>query len=582
MPPQQQKLVFESHPDGTRLCVIATNVAETSLTIPNIKYVVDSGKVKEKVYDKMTGVSTFNITWISQASAEQRAGRAGRTAPGHCYRLYSSAVYNEFSEFTLPEIKRRPIDDVVLLMKAKLLPVINFPYPTPPDYVQIVHAIDRLKKLGALEIFHNTNNSLQIKKQKKNEPVKDGTKITELGRIMQLFPVAPRFGKMLALSAQKNLLPYSVILVAALTVPEVLSEVPLNESENSEETRKKWVSRRMIWSGVGNKKQLGDPYVLLHAVLEAAKADSLRSQIKGGSKVFCAENGLRHKAVVEVLKLHRQLASEINKMASSDLLLDFKKPLPTPDDQTAKLLRQILLLGFVDHVAKKVDENEIKDPAERPKWKNAYRSIELEDPIFLPSSSVLNDTKPQWIVYQEIYESNKLYIRGVTAIEPEWLCLLAPAHCSFSAPLETPLPSYDPEKDRILCYRSAKFGPAGWEIPDTQVEYPREDKDFFKWFAYFFLLGDICLPLKSFTKFLKEPKTLINPVAIRFRVQRDELLRTLSSQNATSLERLKEIWNENPKYLLSIYLKWINDDSIIDDVKRIWPPIIIEKSTDWD
>lgn len=79
--------MFAPPPEGTRLCIIATNVAETSLTIPGVKYVVDSGKVKTKLYDKLTGVSAFDVTWTSKAAANQRAGRAGRTGPGHCYRL---------------------------------------------------------------------------------------------------------------------------------------------------------------------------------------------------------------------------------------------------------------------------------------------------------------------------------------------------------------------------------------------------------------------------------------------------------------------------------------------------------------
>ena len=88
--------------------MVATNVAETSLTIPGIRYVVDTGRVKTKFYDKVTGVSSFNVTWTSQAAGNQRAGRAGRTGPGHCYRLYSSACFNdEFEKFSVPDIARR-------------------------------------------------------------------------------------------------------------------------------------------------------------------------------------------------------------------------------------------------------------------------------------------------------------------------------------------------------------------------------------------------------------------------------------------------------------------------------------------
>jgi len=111
LPVNEQLRVFQPPPEGSRLCVVATNVAETSLTIPGIKYVVDCGRVKERVYDRTTGVESFQIRWISKASAAQRAGRAGRTGPGHCYRLYSSAVFErDFAQFSVPEILKYPIE----------------------------------------------------------------------------------------------------------------------------------------------------------------------------------------------------------------------------------------------------------------------------------------------------------------------------------------------------------------------------------------------------------------------------------------------------------------------------------------
>jgi len=102
--------VFEAVPEKTRLVVIATNIAETSLTIPGISYVVDCGRVKQKVFDKATGMSSYVVTWTSQAAANQRAGRAGRTGPGHCYRLFSSAVYQELPQHSIPDILTIPID----------------------------------------------------------------------------------------------------------------------------------------------------------------------------------------------------------------------------------------------------------------------------------------------------------------------------------------------------------------------------------------------------------------------------------------------------------------------------------------
>jgi ATP-dependent RNA helicase DHX37/DHR1 len=120
LPASQQLQVFQDIPEGERLVVVATNVAETSLTIPGIKYVVDTGKEKVKNYDHATGMSSYEVQWISKASASQRAGRAGRTGPGHCYRLYSAAAYGKddlFPEFAEPEIKKIPVEGVVLMLK---------------------------------------------------------------------------------------------------------------------------------------------------------------------------------------------------------------------------------------------------------------------------------------------------------------------------------------------------------------------------------------------------------------------------------------------------------------------------------
>lgn len=115
LPTRDQLKVFEEAPGSSRLCILATNVAETSLTIPGIRYVVDCGRSKERNFDKTTGVQSFDIGWVSKASAMQRAGRSGRTGPGHCYRLYSSAVYErDFPEFAEAEILRMPIEGMLI------------------------------------------------------------------------------------------------------------------------------------------------------------------------------------------------------------------------------------------------------------------------------------------------------------------------------------------------------------------------------------------------------------------------------------------------------------------------------------
>ncbi len=160
---EKQARVFEQVPENCRLCVVATNVAETSLTIPNIKYVIDTGKIKMKFFDKITGVSTFRVQWTSKASADQRSGRAGRTSPGHCYRLYSSALFNdEFPQFAEPEIRRKPVEDLILQMKDLGIDrIANFPFPTPPDPVAVKAAENLLVQLGALELDNLRNKNMK-------------------------------------------------------------------------------------------------------------------------------------------------------------------------------------------------------------------------------------------------------------------------------------------------------------------------------------------------------------------------------------------------------------------------------------
>lgn len=156
----------------------------------------------QRKYDVQNGIQTFQVSWISKASAAQRAGRAGRTGPGHCYRLYSSALFDShFDDFAQPEILRVPIEGVVLQMKSiNIDAVVNFPFPTPPDRTSLKHAEIILGHLSALD-------STTL-----------GSHITDLGRTMSLFPVTPRFSKMLVSARQHGCLPFVIAIVASLSV----------------------------------------------------------------------------------------------------------------------------------------------------------------------------------------------------------------------------------------------------------------------------------------------------------------------------------------------------------------------------
>ncbi|XP_012288521.1 probable ATP-dependent RNA helicase kurz [Orussus abietinus] len=446
LPSYKQAKVFEEPPEGCRLCVVSTNVAETSLTIPNVKYVVDSGRCKTRIYDKVTGVSTFHVCYTSKAAADQRSGRAGRTSPGHCYRLYSSAVFNDqFEQFSEPEIRRKPVDDLLLQMKVMNIDkVVNFPFPTSPDITQLMSAENRLRVLGALE---------EVPSMKQD---KFSAKVTPLGRSIAAFPVAPRYGKMLALSHQHDLLQYTVCLVAALSVQELLIEGPSEQSEGN--LKNKWLQIRRKWAGTGNSLLLGDPMVLLRAVGAAEHAS-----VHGKLTTFCEQNGLRHKAIVEVRKLRQQLTNEIM-INISDLNLIVDSEMSPPTEVQAKLLQQIVLAGMADQVARKVSPDECKDEKERRKCKYAYKTLEMEEPVFMHSSSVLRKTNPEWVVYQELFETNKVYMRGITAIQPEWLPKFVPSLCQLK---KSTLESVLRKKDDFV---SGTFGRTGWELPLMKLE----------------------------------------------------------------------------------------------------------------
>lgn len=445
---EKQMAVFKPPPEGSRLVVVATNVAETSLTIPGIRYVIDCGRAKERNYDAASGVQTFQISWISKASAAQRAGRAGRTGPGHCYRLYSSSLFEHyFDEHSKPEILRTPIEGVVLQMKCMHIDaIVNFPFPTPPDRTRLQRAELVLTRLGAIE------KSLG----------KRSSQITDLGLLMSAFPVEPRLGKMLANGTQHGCLPYVIAVVAVLTVGDpFLREEELGldgqDNEESEDQRR----RRALFF----EKQK------LHSQLGGGRSDAFRLlsiigafEYAGGSTEFCREHFIRPKAMEEIRKLRRQLSA----IASSVLPQadpQFVAKLPPPNALQLKVLRQVLAAGFIDQVAVRKDIVE-KGPSGNKYASSrnvAYRAVDVEEDVFIhPSSILYHQPPPEYIVYREIVRGTRTWLKIVTVVNVAWLAQLGPAMCTYSKPLPVPPTVKDMKPGEVLVI--PKFGP-GWELP---------------------------------------------------------------------------------------------------------------------
>lgn len=320
LPTKDQLKVFEDAPEGTRLVVLATNVAETSLTIPGISYVVDCGRSKERNYDKVTGVQSFNIQWTSKASASQRAGRAGRTGPGHCYRLYSSAVYEtDFEKFAKPELLRMPIEGVVLQMKSMNIDTItNFPFPTPPDR-ESLHNAEKL--LGYLRAIGT-----------------DGA-LTELGKTMNFFPLSPRFAKILMIGQQHGCLPYIIAVVSALSVGDVfIPEQQLGFNEEEEEDMGHRVPTYERNALRDSKSRMRSDYYRAHANFSALdpESDAIKMlavvcafEYEKHPAEFCSRSFIRLKAMEETRKLRQQI-SNIVKANCPGVLPKFEAKLPPP------------------------------------------------------------------------------------------------------------------------------------------------------------------------------------------------------------------------------------------------------------
>ncbi|KAK8788043.1 hypothetical protein V5799_022184 [Amblyomma americanum] len=557
LPSEKQAKVFQTPPEGTRLCVVATNVGETSLTIPNIKYVVDTGKVKMRVYDKVTGISAFLISWVSKASADQRAGRAGRTCPGHCYRLYSSAMFNdEFQKFTPPEITRRPVDDLVLQMKAMNIDkVVNFPYPSAPDKEALKAAEKKLILMGALEELPKPARFKDLEKWEWS------ARITPLGRAMSCFPVSPRYAKMLALSHQHGLLPYVVAVVAAMTVQEVFFTMGFSGEDTKQDKQARWKKVREMWAGQGHSLALGDVMVLLKAVGA--------SEFVGCTPAFCESHGLRFKAMVEIRKLRIQLTNELN-LLIPNLNLSVDPALEPPTDLQAKLIRQVLLMGFSDHIAKKMTDEERCSQTENAIAKNAYKSMEVDGPVFIHPNSVLSGKQPPFVLYQEIFETSRMFMRVVAEVEPEWLPVYAPKYCTFSPPLEEPPPHYDHKSDKVLCSVTATFGPHAWQMEAVEQEFPAS-LDKFRWFARFLLQGDVLPFFEKYSKLLLSPPITMIKSWARLQPRTEHLLQALVGRSADSRQKLCDLWDSEPKYLLREYLEWIQE-SLHNEVTLAWPP----------
>ncbi|KAF7494155.1 ATP-dependent RNA helicase DHX8 [Sarcoptes scabiei] len=371
LPSEMQTRIFEPTPPGSRKVVIATNIAETSLTIDGIYYVVDPGFVKQNVYNPKTGMDSLVVTPISQAQAKQRAGRAGRTGPGKCFRLYTERAYrDEMLTTPVPEIQRTNLSETVLQLKAMgINDLINFDFMDAPPAEALLMALEQLHSLGALD---------------------DEGLLTRIGRRMAEFPLEPRLCKVLLQSVQLGCSDEALTVVSMLSVQNVFYR-PKDKQALADGKKAKF-----------NQAE-GDHLTLL-AVYNAWKNNKL-------STAWCYENFVQVRTLKRTQDVRKQLLGIMDRHHLDVISCGTK---------TAKLQKAICS-GFFRNVSK-------KDPQE------GYRSLVDGQVVYIHPSSALFHRQPEWVIYHEIVLTTKEYMREVTTIDPRWLVDFAPTFFRFADP----------------------------------------------------------------------------------------------------------------------------------------------------
>lgn len=364
LPSEMQSRIFEPAPKGSRKCVVATNIAEASLTIDGIYYVVDPGFCKQKAFNPKVGMDSLVVTPCSQASARQRAGRAGRTGPGKCYRLYTENAYkNEMLSTTVPEIQRANLSSVVLQLKAMgINELLQFDFMDPPPQQSLILALESLYGLGALD---------------------DEGLLTRLGKKMAEFPVEPKNAKVLLTSVVLGCAEEVLTIVAMLSVETVFFR-PKEKQAQADQKKAKF------------HQPEGDHLTLL-AVYEAWKNSKF-------SNPWCFENYIQARAIRRAQDVRKQLLS----------ILDRYKMDVTSCGKNINKVRRAIVSGYFVNTAK-------KDPQE------GYRTMVEGQPVYIHPSSALFNKNPEWVLYHELVLTTKEYMRSIMTVEPKWLVELAPA-----------------------------------------------------------------------------------------------------------------------------------------------------------
>ena len=382
LPSDLQAKIFEPTPPGARKVVLATNIAETSLTIPGIVYVIDPGFSKQKSYNPRTGMESLVVTPISKASAMQRAGRAGRVSPGKCFRLYTAYAYkNELEEMNIPEIQRTNLGNVVLLLKSLGIDdLINFDFMDAPPAETLIRALEQLYALGALN---------------------DKGELTKLGRRMAEFPLDPMLSKALLASQELDCSDHVVTIAAMLSVNNSIFYRPKDKKIHAENAHLNFFDEK------------GDHLTLLNVYQQWL--------LSGYSTQWCFENFIQFRSMRRARDVREQLVNLCDRVEiplkqtpnPNDTNSLSNVVLYTKDPAESVAIRKAITSGFFYHTAK-LQKNGV------------FKTIKHKQSVQVHPSSSLSKEPPRWVIYHELVYTSKEFMRQVIEIDPQWLTLLAP------------------------------------------------------------------------------------------------------------------------------------------------------------
>ncbi len=364
--PAEQEKVFEPH--GQRRIVLATNVAETSLTVPGIRYVIDPGLARVKRYSYRNKVEQLLIEPVSQAASNQRAGRCGRVSNGICIRLYSEKEFNERPKFTDPEILRSSLAGVILRMKALHLgEVERFPFLEPPRPKAIADGYQLLAELGATD---------------------DNNELTPLGKELSRLPLDPRVGRMILEAKNREALTEVLIIASALTGQDVRDR-PMEAAQAADEKHKKFDDEKSEFSG----------YLKLWKWLEESKGGGTEHKLSNRRhEQLLRENFISIRRVREWRDVHSQLHTVV---AEHGWRLN-------QSPATYEQLHLSMLAGLLGNIGQKSDDED---------WYLGARGIKF----YRHPGAHLSKKPGRWIVAAELVDTSRLYGRGIANIEPQWL-----------------------------------------------------------------------------------------------------------------------------------------------------------------